>query len=69
MTVTQLADHRRSTYPTCPHHPQCPPADAPDHAAARIVASHPEQGWNLLCNGVVAFDDTQCAVEIPQRVG
>jgi hypothetical protein len=21
------------------------------------VASHPEQGWSLLCNGVVAFDD------------
>jgi hypothetical protein len=21
------------------------------------VASHPEQGWNLLCNGVVLFDD------------
>jgi hypothetical protein len=22
------------------------------------VAAHPEQGWNLLCNGVVTFDDT-----------
>jgi hypothetical protein len=22
------------------------------------VASHPEQGWYLLCNGVVIFDDT-----------
>jgi hypothetical protein len=22
------------------------------------VASHPEQGWCLLCNGVVIFDDT-----------
>jgi len=21
------------------------------------VASHPEQGWSLLCNGVVFFDD------------
>jgi hypothetical protein len=21
------------------------------------VASHPEQGWSLLCNGVVLFDD------------
>jgi hypothetical protein len=20
--------------------------------------SHPEQGWSLLCNGVVIFDDT-----------
>jgi Family of unknown function (DUF5999) len=41
----------------CPHVPPCPAASAPDHRAARIVASHPEQGWNLLCNGVVAFDD------------
>jgi len=24
---------------------------------ARIVAGHPEQGWYLLCNGVVLFDD------------
>jgi hypothetical protein len=22
------------------------------------VAFHPEQGWGLLCNGVVVFDDT-----------
>jgi hypothetical protein len=22
-----------------------------------VVASHPEQGWSLLCNGVVCFDD------------
>jgi hypothetical protein len=21
------------------------------------VAAHPEQGWSLLCNGVVLFDD------------
>jgi hypothetical protein len=21
------------------------------------MASHPEQGWSLLCNGVVVFDD------------
>ena len=30
---------------------------APDRSAARAVASHPEQGWSLLCNGVVLFDD------------
>ena len=42
----------------CRHLPQCPAADAPDHAAARVVASHPEQGWSLLCNGVIVFDDT-----------
>jgi hypothetical protein len=22
------------------------------------VSTHPEQGWILLCNGVVAFEDT-----------
>jgi hypothetical protein len=22
-----------------------------------VVAAHPEQGWSLLCNGVVLFDD------------
>jgi hypothetical protein len=41
----------------CRHHPICPSADAPDRDAARVVASHPEQGWSLLCNGVVSFDD------------
>lgn len=43
---------------TCTHTPRCPSADAPDHDAARMVRSHPEQGWNLLCNGVVVFEDT-----------
>ncbi|MDP9846522.1 hypothetical protein J2853_005733 [Streptosporangium lutulentum] len=42
----------------CPHESPCPSSDAPDHDAARLVASHPEQGWGLLCNGVVVFDDT-----------
>ena len=23
-----------------------------------MMASHPEQGWSLLCNGVVIFEDT-----------
>ena len=43
---------------TCQHHPQCPDALAPDCIAALVVASHPEQGWSLLCNGVVLFDDS-----------
>jgi hypothetical protein len=42
----------------CHHQPPCPPANAPDHEAARVVAGHPDQGWSLLCNGVVLFDDT-----------
>ncbi len=41
----------------CQHRPPCPPADRPDREAARTVASHPEQGWSLLCNGVIVFDD------------
>jgi hypothetical protein len=23
-----------------------------------MIAYHPEQGWGLLCNGVIVFDDT-----------
>jgi Family of unknown function (DUF5999) len=41
----------------CQHQPQCPDALAPDRTAARVAVSHPEQGWSLLCNGVVLFDD------------
>ena len=42
----------------CPHTPQCPPVERADREAARVLAGHPEQGWSLLCNGVIAFDDT-----------
>jgi hypothetical protein len=41
----------------CSHLPACPSADRPDRDAARTVASHPEQGWSLLCNGMIVFDD------------
>jgi hypothetical protein len=41
----------------CEHRPQCPDGTAPDHLAARVVACHPEQGWSLLCNGVISFED------------
>jgi hypothetical protein len=43
---------------TCRHQPACPAADAPDREAARLLTIHPEQGWSLLCNGVVLFEDT-----------
>ena len=43
---------------SCQHQPPCPPAEAPDCEAARVVAAHQEQGWSLLCNGVVVFEDT-----------
>jgi hypothetical protein len=42
----------------CTHQPPCPPPRAPDREAARTVISHPEQGWSLLCNGVILFEDT-----------
>ena len=42
----------------CPHTPPCPDAKAPDREAAHTVVSHPEQGWSLLCNGIVIFEDT-----------
>ena len=43
---------------SCRHQPACPAPDALDRDAAHTMASHPEQGWSLLCNGVVLFEDT-----------
>lgn len=42
----------------CQHNSPCPSADAVDREAARIVATFREQGWSLLCNGVIIFEDT-----------
>ena len=42
----------------CAHVRSCPPATADDRVLAVPVSRHPEQGWTLLCNGVVVFDDT-----------
>ena len=47
----------------CCHQPTCPPVTDGTTSplgvvlAARIVADHPDQGWSLLCNGVVRFSD------------
>ena len=43
---------------TCHHDPRCPTAAARDRQAAKTLHAHPEQGWSLLCNGVVLFEDT-----------
>ncbi|GLX96788.1 MULTISPECIES: DUF5999 family protein [Herbidospora] len=56
----------------CQHQPHCPSAYASDRSSAHVVAAHPEQGWSLLCNGVVLFEDTgllmpDCTVAIPHR--
>ncbi|GAA0450525.1 hypothetical protein GCM10010112_70020 [Actinoplanes lobatus] len=42
----------------CQHLNPCPPADATDREAALIIATFREQGWSLLCNGVIIFEDT-----------
>ncbi|MFI0962548.1 DUF5999 family protein [Streptomyces sp. NPDC021080] len=39
----------------CSHRSSCPSADT---TAPHIVSAHPEQGWNLLCNGAIVFDDS-----------
>jgi hypothetical protein len=41
----------------CTHRPACPAADAIDWWAARNIAGHLGQGWTLLCNGTLVFDD------------
>ena len=41
----------------CTHDPACPAADAIDWWAARNITKHPGQGWTLLCNGALVFDD------------
>ncbi|WKV74139.1 DUF5999 family protein [Streptomyces sp. PCS3-D2] len=48
----------QSQSPTCLHSPPCPRADDSGWGAAKVVAPHPEQGWSLLCNGVLLFEDT-----------
>jgi len=41
----------------CTHDPACPAADAIDWWAARNITARPGQGWTLLCNGALVFDD------------
>jgi hypothetical protein len=41
----------------CDHQPPCPSGTDLDGLHAQIVTGRPEQGWYLLCNGVVLFDD------------
>ncbi|WP_206282905.1 DUF5999 family protein, partial [Streptomyces chilikensis] len=57
-TRAEASITERENPPMCQHQPPCPTADSPDRESARLVAHHPEQGWSLLCNGVVLFEDT-----------
>jgi uncharacterized protein DUF5999 len=42
---------------TCSHTPRCPAADSVDACGAHVECCCAEQGWCLLCNGVILFDD------------
>ena len=42
----------------CQHRPPCPTSADLDREAAQVVAAYPGQGWSLLCNGVLLFEDT-----------
>lgn len=39
----------------CSYQPSCLSSDS---RTAHVVASHPEQGWTLLCDGAIVFDDS-----------
>jgi len=39
----------------CCHQTSCPSFD---ELAVHVVAAHPEQGWSLLCDGAIVFDDS-----------
>ena len=53
----------------CPHTPTCPPAQAPDAAAARIVSEHLQDcGYALLCNGAVLLEGDGLLAPPPQPV-
>jgi hypothetical protein len=56
--MTMMAAKPSQAPRACKHIPCCPEASAPDRDAASIYVSRPEQGWSLLCNGIVSFEDT-----------
>lgn len=57
-TATDTRTTQRLSAALCTHTPKCPTADSPARDTAQVVASHPEQGWSLLCNAVLLFEDT-----------
>jgi hypothetical protein len=42
---------------------------ATDAAAAKVISSHQEQGWSLLCNGTVLFEDGGLLLPNRDRAG
>ena len=42
----------------CEHTPPCPSADADRAKEAVVISDHSaDQGWRLLCNGIIVFDE------------
>ena len=39
----------------CSYQPSCLSSDS---RTTHVVAAHPEQGWSLLCDGAIVFDDS-----------
>ncbi|MDQ1736300.1 MAG: hypothetical protein QOH56_2551 [Pseudonocardiales bacterium] len=58
ITPADIVSVHPVTREACVHQPHCPDAAGPDRDAAHVIACHPEQGWSLLCNGVVLFEDS-----------
>jgi Family of unknown function (DUF5999) len=56
-TISCRASRYQGPAIMCTHDPACPAADAIDWWAARNITEHPGQGWTLLCNGALVFDD------------
>ncbi|GAA3870173.1 hypothetical protein GCM10022207_39040 [Streptomyces lannensis] len=56
--IPDITTERKIPSTMCQHQPPCPTAESADRESARLVAHHPEQGWSLLCNGVLLFEDT-----------
>jgi len=44
----------------CAHVPPCANANDARCCTAHILADHQDQGWSLLCNGLILFDDGYC---------
>lgn len=57
-SISDLTTERKIPSTMCQHQPLCPTAASADRESARLMAHHPEQGWSLLCNGVLLFEDT-----------
>ena len=58
MTTTDTTTQGPISLRPAHHQPTCPAAHGhTSPVAGCTVAAHPEQGWSLLCNGVVLFDD------------